>query len=134
MCTTILHFHRATHVFLIQNESFQQSLEEKKNNSEHEKRDNINNRVCSCVHSLMLETYINGLEIFKLSAFWPNILIWAEIPMGSFSLPKWKIFFPVRWYMYKLLGNGISRSFFLNLKCSHSFFTGISHLFFDSEA
>ena len=38
MCTTILHFHRATHVFLIQNESFQQSLKEKKNNSEHEKR------------------------------------------------------------------------------------------------
>ena len=37
-----LNFHRATHVSLILNESYRQSLKKKINNGEHEKRDNIN--------------------------------------------------------------------------------------------
>ena len=45
MWAIILNFHRATHVSLIQNESYQQSLEKTKNNAEHEKRDNINTLV-----------------------------------------------------------------------------------------
>ena len=36
MWTIILDFHRATHVSLIQNESYQQSPEKMKNNGEHE--------------------------------------------------------------------------------------------------
>ena len=42
MLAIILNFHRATHVSLIQNESYQQSPEKTKNDGEYEKRDNIN--------------------------------------------------------------------------------------------
>ena len=42
MSTTVLNFHQATHVSLIQNESYQQSPEKTENNGEHEKRHYIN--------------------------------------------------------------------------------------------
>ena len=42
MRATVLNFYRATHVSLIQNESYLQSPEKEKNYGEHEKRDNIN--------------------------------------------------------------------------------------------
>ena len=41
MWAIILNFHRATHVSLIQNESYRQTPEETKNKGEHEKRDHI---------------------------------------------------------------------------------------------
>ena len=41
MRAIILNSHRATHVSLIQNESYQQSPEKRKNNGVHENRDNI---------------------------------------------------------------------------------------------
>ena len=40
----ILNFHNATHVFPVQNESYQESPEKTKNNVEH--RDNIHSLVC----------------------------------------------------------------------------------------
>ena len=42
MPTVILNFHRATHVSLIQNESYQQSPKKTKTNGEYKERDNIN--------------------------------------------------------------------------------------------
>ena len=39
--------------------------------------------------------------------------------MGSFHFPQWKIFFPIHWQILKILGNGISQSFILSLKCDH---------------
>ena len=38
MWAIILNFHRGTHVFLIQNDSYQQSLEKSKNNGERERQ------------------------------------------------------------------------------------------------
>ena len=40
--------------------------------------------------------------------------------MGSFHFPQWKIFFPIHLKIFKILGNGISQSFKLSLKCDHS--------------
>ena len=39
--------------------------------------------------------------------------------MGSFHFPQWKISFPVLWIILKILGNGLSQSFMLSLKCDH---------------
>ena len=39
--------------------------------------------------------------------------------MSSFHFPQWKIFFPIHWYIPKILGNGISQSFKLSLKGGH---------------
>ena len=39
--------------------------------------------------------------------------------MGSLNFPQWKIFFPIHCQIYKTLGNGISQSFILSLKCDH---------------
>ena len=41
MWAIILNFHGATHLSLIQNQSYRQNPEKTKNNGEHEKRDNI---------------------------------------------------------------------------------------------
>ena len=49
----------------------------------------------SWVRSLMLHAYIHGAEISIFRAFWPNILIWAELLMGSFHFPQWKNFFSI---------------------------------------
>ena len=40
--------------------------------------------------------------------------------MDSFHFPQLKIFFPIHWQILKILGNGISQSFILSLKCYHS--------------
>ena len=40
--TIILNFHQATHISLIHNKSYRQSPQKRKNNDEHEQRDNIN--------------------------------------------------------------------------------------------
>ena len=45
---------------------------------------------------------------------------------GSFHFPQWKIFFPIHW---QFLGNGISQSFILSLKCDHPLLCEISILF-----
>ena len=42
--------------------------------------------------------------------------------MGSFHFPQWKIFLPIHWQILKILGNGISQSFILSLKCDHPLF------------
>ena len=39
--------------------------------------------------------------------------------MGSFHFLQWTIFFPIHWQIFKILGNGISQSFMLSLKCDH---------------
>ena len=38
--------------------------------------------------------------------------------MGSLHFSQWKIFLPIHWQILKLLGNGISQSFVLSLKCN----------------
>ena len=45
MCATILNFHRATHVFLIQNESYRQSLEKTKNNGEYQRKPKLSGHI-----------------------------------------------------------------------------------------
>ena len=82
---------------------------------------------------------MNGEQVKNLK-FWVNILF--EFPQslfaatkiyilifnlthslinlkGSFHFPQWKIFFPIHWQILKILGNGISQSFILSLKCDH---------------
>ena len=49
--------------------------------------------------------------------------------MGSFHFPQWKIFFPIHWQILKVLGNGISQSFVLSLKCDHPVLCEFSILF-----
>ena len=49
--------------------------------------------------------------------------------MGSFHFPQWKIFFPIHCQILKILGNGISQSFFLSLKCDHPLLCQFSILF-----
>ena len=49
--------------------------------------------------------------------------------MGSFHFPQWKIFFPIHWQILKILGNGISQSFILSLKCDHPLLCELSILF-----
>ena len=49
--------------------------------------------------------------------------------MNSFHFPQWKIFFPIHWQIFKILGNGISRSFILSLKCDHPVLCEFSILF-----
>ena len=49
--------------------------------------------------------------------------------MGSFHFPQWKIFFPIHWQILKILGNGISQSFILSLKCDHPLLCEFSILF-----
>ena len=39
--------------------------------------------------------------------------------MGSFHFSQWKTFFPIHWSILKILGNRISQSFMLSLKCYH---------------
>ena len=49
--------------------------------------------------------------------------------MGSFHFPQWKIFFPIHWQILKILGNGISQSFILSLKCDYPLLCEFSILF-----
>ena len=49
--------------------------------------------------------------------------------MGSFHFPQWKIFFTVHWQILEILGNGISQSFILSLKCDHPLLCEFSILF-----
>ena len=49
--------------------------------------------------------------------------------MGSFHFPQWKIFLPIHWQILKILGNGISRSFILSLKCDRPLFCEFPILF-----
>ena len=49
--------------------------------------------------------------------------------MGSFHFPQWKIFSPIHWQILKILGNGISQSFILSLKCDHPLLCEFSILF-----
>ena len=81
---------------------------------------------------------INKGEQVKNLKFWVNILFeWPQSLfvatkiyilifnlthslislMGSFHFPQWKIFFPIHWQILKILGDGISQSFVLSLKC-----------------
>ena len=39
--------------------------------------------------------------------------------MGSFHFPQWRTFFPIHWQVLNILGNGITQSFMLSLKCDH---------------
>ena len=126
----ILNFYQGNHIALIQNESYQQSPE--KNESSINKvlrewkkmvstRDSINTLV-SRVHSLMLQTYIYRLEINNFRALLTKyFVVWAEFPMGTSHFFQWKMLFPIHWQILKILGNGISQSFMLSLKCSHPF-------------
>ena len=49
--------------------------------------------------------------------------------MGSFHFPQWKTFFPGHWQILKILGDGISQSFILSLKCDHPLLCEFSILF-----
>ena len=49
--------------------------------------------------------------------------------MDSFHFPQWKIFFPIHREILKILGNGISQSFILSLKCDHLLLCEFSILF-----
>ena len=49
--------------------------------------------------------------------------------MGSFHFPQWKIFFPIHWQILKILGNEISQSFILSLKCDHPLLSEFPILF-----
>ena len=49
--------------------------------------------------------------------------------MGSFHFLQWKIFLPIHWQSLNILGNGISRSFILSLKCDHPLLCEFSILF-----
>ena len=49
--------------------------------------------------------------------------------MGSFHFPQWKIFFPIHWQILKILGNEISQSIILSLKCDHPLLCESSILF-----
>ena len=92
---------------------------------------------------------MNGEQVKNLK-FWVNILF--EFPQslfaatkiyilifnlthslinlkGSFHFPQWKIFFPIHWQILKILGNGISQSFILSLKCDHPLLCEFSILF-----
>ena len=71
--------------------------------------------------SLFAATKINIL-IFNLTHYLISL-------MGSFHFPQWKIFFPIHWQILKILGNGISQSFILSLKCDHPLLCEFSILF-----
>ena len=43
--------------------------------------------------------------------------------------PQWKIFFPIHWQIFTILGNGISQSFILSLICDHPLLCEFSILF-----
>ena len=49
--------------------------------------------------------------------------------MRKFDFPQLKIFFPIHWEILKFLGNGISQSFILSLKCNHTLLCEFSILF-----
>ena len=47
----------------------------------------------------------------------------------SFHFPQWETFLPIHWQILKILGNGISQSFILSLKCDHPLLCEFSILF-----
>ena len=49
--------------------------------------------------------------------------------MGSFHFPQRKIFFQIHWQILKTLGNGISQSYMLSLKCDDPLFCELSIVF-----
>ena len=49
--------------------------------------------------------------------------------MGSFHFPQRKIFFQIHWQILKTLGNGISQSYMLSLKCDDPLFCEFSIVF-----
>ena len=71
--------------------------------------------------SLLAATEIYTL-IFNLTHFLISL-------MGKFHFPQLKVFFPIHWQILKILGNGISQSFVLSLKCDHTLLCEFSILF-----
>ena len=62
----------------------------------------------------MTQSLFAAIEIYILIFNLTHSLISL---MGSFHFPQWKIFFSIYWKILKILGNGISQSFILSLKC-----------------
>ena len=79
------------------------------------------NIILECPQSLFAATKICIL-IFNLTHSLISL-------MDSFHFPQRKIFFPIHWQILKILGNGISQSFILSLKCDHPLLCEFSTLF-----
>ena len=70
---------------------------------------------------------------FSLKHFFFSVAIFTQVAsaplMGSFHFFQWKIFFRIHWQILKILGNQISQSFILSLKCDHPLLCEFSILF-----
>ena len=70
---------------------------------------------------------------FSLKHFFFSVAIFTQVAsaplMGSFHFFQWKIFFPIHWQILKILGNEISQSFILSLKCDHPLLSEFPILF-----
>ena len=71
MLAIILNFDRAKHVFLIQNESYQQSSEKMKNNGEYRRQYSSFFLLSSLTNAI---NYIHWLEIYIFRVFRPKFL------------------------------------------------------------
>ena len=80
-------------------------------------------------HSLTFEWPQNLFATTKIYILIFNLTHSLLSLMGSFHFPQWKILFPIHWQILKILGNGISQSFILSLKCDHPLLCEFSILF-----
>ena len=80
-------------------------------------------------HSLLFEWPQSLFAVTKIYILIFNLTHSLICLMGSFHFPRWKIFFPIHWQILKILGNGISQSFILSLKCDHPLLCEFSILF-----
>ena len=83
------------YVSLIQNESYQQSPEKTKNNSEHGRQYQYFSILISFTNAIDL--YSEARNIYLQGFLIKNYVVWAEFPIGSFHFPQWKVFFPIDW-------------------------------------
>ena len=80
-------------------------------------------------HSLLFEWLQSLFAATKFYILIFNLTHSLISLMGSFNFPKWKILFPIHWQILKILGNGISQSLILSLKCDHPLLCEFSILF-----
>ena len=80
-------------------------------------------------HSLLFEWPQSLFAATKICILISDLTYFLISLMGSFHFPQWKIFFPIHWQILKILGNGISQSFILSLKCDHVILCEFSFLF-----